>query len=841
MNSRNYNKLYVHTNREEGSEKLLLGYKNDIKEIILVKDVETAFHVPFYTSLIKIADSTLIQDGATAGPFPAASDRIFKNLKNYGNSTSNGTPVVDIADGVWFCSWLYKDEYGNVQWMDRYYNPGSFVISIANIQLTEGYVYKKNDPVYKDVPSKMMLEPGVQYRYFHVGENTAKDLIDTFDGIAGKERIKLNLNGWGTSHIDTSLSARKVNVFTTGTESKLYASVEEVDRVAAPTISFNNTYNTEVSIDYDSSYALTNEFSLSFWAHSNNWNDSPSTQLVGNFCSNGGFGLFLDTLSSYPFFVIPETGYGHLLYVNEGFNPFLDKSLQPTISLTATPQFVAIDCDQNVIVCSTDSSRKLSKFDNTGKLLATIELSDITEIPIQVICGLNDNIHVITDRTLYTYDTNLSLIGSVPSDSTPSTVASFSYNSVDGTVELNLTDNVYDSKFIEHTQWFISATDGNLYKKEPAQSVPVLFAEFTNKIDPVSTRMNSAATTFAIDPYNRIWVLHNSHKVSVYNSASQPLGDPLFEFSTDQNPSHLQKNISFICTYDRSTSSKAWRCLIYYADQVDSQTVPRLYVYDLKGTLIKTIDLLSLLNYTLVTKLNQTQEHLQFLSKGDFTGYERRRVFNKISPFNNNSQLILRTALKDKTKSELTYNTFKASAPINGWNTKGWQHILLTLQNRKFSLYVNGTLTFELPYTGQYELSYELQPTLFIGSPAGSQSGFNREIKYTSSIFNGLLQDIKIYNYVLDNKTLELFQRASIPAQSIYWSLPTPSIQYIETIERMFKNKIPGAKATYFNIKLCGTQITDNQTRMLIEQELRIIVEKIKPVYANLLGIHWVD
>ena len=107
--------------------------------------------------------------------------------------------------------------------------------------------------------------------------------------------------------------------------------------------------------------------------------------------------------------------------------------------------------------------------------------------------------------------------------------------------------------------------------------------------------------------------------------------------------------------------------------------------------------------------------------------------------------------------------------------------------------------------------------------------------------FNGLFEDIKIYDYVLDVKTLELFQRASIPAQSMLWSLPTPSIQYIEKIERMFKNKIPGAKATYFNLKLSGTQITDNQTRVIIEQEIRNIVSKLQPAYANFLNVHWID
>ena len=826
MSSRNYNKLYVPTSREEGSEKILLGYQNDVRETVLTKDTETFFHIPYYTETIKLVDSTLIQDGATAGPFPAASDRIFKNRKNYGNVTTNGNPS-DIADGVWFCSWLYKDEFGNVQWIDRYYNPGTFVMSIAIAQMTEGPTYKKNDPVYRDVPSTMVFEEGVQYRYFHVGEKTARSLISTFAGLSGN-RIKLNLEAWGTDSVDTSLSAKEVKIVTNGSVSDLYVIAEEPDRISAPTISFNNTHKTEVSVEYDSSYALTNEFSLAFWAQSNNWNDSQSTQLVGNFSSGGGVGLFIDTLSSYPFFVIPETGYGHLLYINEGYNPFLDKSLQLTVSLTATPQFVAIDSDNNVIVCNADSSRRINKFDNAGKLLATTSLTQPTETPLQILCSLDDTIVVITDKARYTYTTDLVLLNTTIWDSISSTVAAYAYDIESGTAELISTDNVYDSKFIGTTQWLLSASDGNLYKKTSAGYE--LFVEFAD-----------TATNFAIDPFDRLWVLHGTNNVSVYDSKADPLSDPVFKFDAGQDVAHAQKNINFLCAYDRSTATRSWRCIIYYADGSDSQVTPQVYIFDISGNLVQTIDVLSLFNRNLLSVLKQEQKNFKFFGKGDFTGYERRRVFNNLAPFNNESQLIVRASLKDKTKTELAYKQFKAYASMGNWDSNSWQHVILTLQNRMFKLYVNGAVVAELPYSGQYELSYELQPTFFIGTPAGSQSGFNQEIGYTSAIFNGLFEDIKIYDYVLNTKTLELFQRASIPAQNMYWSLPTPSIQYIEKIERMFKNKIPGAKATYFNIKLSGTQITDLQTRAIIEQELRTIVSKIQPAYANFLRVHWAD
>ena len=823
MNSRNYNKLYVNQNREAGSEKILLGYQYDAKETILLKDSETFFHVPQYTNPIRLDESTLIQEGATGGPFPAAADRIFKNRKNYGNVTPNGNPS-DIADGGWLCSWLYKDERGILQWMDRFYNPGKLTYPEAISMLSQEMIYDKNDPIFRDVPSAMYFEPGVMYRYFHIGEKIASQLISTFGGLSG-EHFKLNLENWGTESVDTSLSAKEVHISTNADYAELYPALEESDRVSKPVISFNNNKSTEVSIDYDSSYALENEFSLSFWAHSTNWNESQTTQLVGNYSSSGGVGIFIDTLSSYPFFVIPETGYGHMLYVNEGRVGFLDQNLSLTSILTSTPQFVAIDSEHNVIVCNSDNSKKLSKLDHTGKALLETALPNVTENIMQILCDPFDGVIVITNKNRYSFDKQLNLISTTLWATLSTTIASYAYDSKTGFCELNIANNVFDSKFIETTNWCISSTDGNLYRKLASQSNHALFAEF-----------NDTATAFGIDPYNKIWVLHGNNNVSIIDTNLDPLSDPLTTFDAGPDTTlHLQKNISFFCSYSRSTQTREWKAIIYYSDH------PQLYIFDINGNLSEAIDVISLFNYAIIQKLKQNSSLFRYNGKGDFTGYERKRVFNNISPYDNSSQLVLKASLKDKARSDLAFAQFKASFSIGDWLPNSWQHIILTLKNRKFLMYVNGKLATTLEYSGQYEVSYELRPAFFIGSPVGNQSGFNREIQYTSSIFNGMIQDVKIFDYVLDAKVSDLFQRAVIPAQNINWSLPIPSAQYIETVDRMFKNKIPGAKATYFNIKLSGTQIKDEQTRTLVEQEIRNIVSVLQPAYANFLKIQWID
>lgn len=837
MSVRNYNKLYVHKDREEGSEKLLLGYKNKDTQIVLKKNTETYFHIPYYTETINLATSTLVQDGATAGPFPAASDRIYKNRKGYGNTTSNGTGS-DIADGVWFCSWLYKDKSGKIQWMDRYYNPGQYVLDVAEGQLTQGPSYRKNNPVYRDIPSKMILEQGVQYRYFHVGEESSQEMITTFQGLTGSQsRIKLNLNGWGTDIIDSSYRARPVTINTNGSKQKIFEQLTESDRVSAYTLNFNNNFNTLVYVDYDQEYGLSNEFTLSFWGQSNDWYNSQTTQLVGNLSNQTGYGIFIDTLSGYPFFVIPETGFGHMLYVNEGFDQFLDKSLHPAVSLTATPCFVSINSDSHVYTVNADETRRIKKLDHAGNTLAENSVPNTNETVRQILCGQYDSLIVVTNKSRYYYDSSLNLAQSTPWESSENTRAAFAYDVREDTAELISFDNVYDVKFLGLECWCLSASNdatinGNLLVRRVGTSTFSVFAEFDS---------SSKGTAFAIDPFDRIWVMRGNNRVSVYDAKGEAGDDPLFQFSVGANFTTTRKNISFICVYDRKTNSREWKCLIYYGDSGKNLEIPELYVIDMKGKLNRVINILSLFDFYTLQILKQTEDRMEFFGQGDFTGYEHRRVFNNLSPYRNSPQLILKTMLKDKSKLISPYTQFKSYYNLKNWNPKSWQHFALVLKNRLFTLYNNAQPVLTIQYPGTYELNYESQPPFFIGSPVGVQFGFNEEIGRTSLIFNGLLQDIKIYDYAIEESKLEVFQRAAIPAENMYWSLPTPNIQYIETVERMFKNKIPGSKSSFFNVKVCGSQIKDPTTRAIIEEELREIVEKIKPTYTNLLKVIWVE
>jgi hypothetical protein len=825
MNNREYNKIFVNRNREEGSEKLMLGYLLNSRELTLKKDSTTEFNIPYYTDPISISQSTLIASGAVGGPFPAASDRIFKSKKNYGQHTPYGTPS-DVADGAWFCSWLYKTPEGQLQWTDRYYNPGAFV-TISGL-LTGQYV--AHDPVYRDVASTMMLEPGVRYKYFHCGEFTANELTTTFGGV-NSQRLVMNLNNWeNESSVDSAQYKFAPTIQKPNAETLTSRSYKDDLRTNKSVLSFETTPPINVTLPHDNRYTPANEFTLAFWCKSPKWQQIPTTQLIGNYSSNGGWGLFVQNLSSYPFFVLPETNYGHLLYVNEGLNGYLDQSVQEIPKVPAAAAHVAIDFNQHVVVCLEDNSGVIYKLDNSGKIIAHSKQTPapfnfvyFNEVPLQILIGANNTILVRTSQLIYTFDEQLNLIGQLSIVTSTQDTMAFRWRTNTDFYELDIARNVLDSKFIEMTQWSIDQ-NGNLNKKEETDPSPSLFYTFSDKAEKLN-----------IDPLNRIWVTHGNKFISVFESNAAPLDFPLFTVSVGNDVLHPAKNLNFFCQFDPVTKNRRWLCAVYYSNE------NFIHIIDMNGNVVKVIDILSLFNSTTVQALEQTSDKFRFLGRGDFTGYEHRRVFQNISPYSNQNQLTLKLALQNTTSEKLIFDHVLQKTSLDSWKNDTWQHVIVTLKHQTFNVYVNSKNVLSVSFSGKNRLTYDLAPLLYIGSSAGSQSGYNKELQYISELFEGYIADVKIYDYAISPELHEIFLREFIKAEDITWNLPTPDLQYIEKIERLFKHKIPGHKSALYRIKLKGSHISDKHLKTLIESQIKQLAFEINPSYVEFLTIEWVD
>jgi len=808
LQQRNYYKIFTGTNQAGGLEKIHLGYEADTTEIVLKKDETTSFHMPYFANVQQISNSTLIADGATAGPIPALADRIFQKQANYGETTPWGTSS-DKNDGQWLCSWLYALSTESPVWLDRYYNPGRLAYKEAlegNANFTD---YISNENIYYDIPSNIKFEPGVLYQYFHHGELTALKNINTFAGV-DKTHLRLDIDDWSTLKdnsiynntvvIDNFSPDWVVGLFDPGYQDR-------------NSLSFNNKNFINCYVPYNNTFALKNEFTLSFWVYNDDWSQATSTQLIGNL-RDGGYGVFFNNLNYNPYYVIPETTYGHFFYFNQEGNIYTDKNNQIILGEPANFSFIGLNSNTEVIGVETNK-RKVIKYNHLGDIIAygmdSNGLLELEGTPKYFVLSGNDDAVFVTTLSTYIFDKDLVLKTTTPQP--------YGYNeqlafNTDGVLVREL--SCLDLKFDSYNQkWTISTTGSVLCNNTLLTAIPP----------------GSFGTNLAIDPENNLWILADSNKIYKVDTKHKTI---LNTYEVGVQTSDIDnKNIGFINFYNRETNTFTWYAIIYHNFE---QT---LYQVTLDGKIYKNTFLPPKLNILDPVTINQDKNLLTFTSKGDFTGYEYRRIFNK-AIFKNKSQLQFKVATELPNRN-LPPSIFTLSVPTDFISNKVWHHIAVVLKNDNINFYINNTLRGSLQLPSNANFNYEFKNNLFIGCPTGKAENLNKEIASKSVIWNGYIDSIKIYDYPIKSEFIKYFLREKTIADNMYWNIQTAALQYVEGIDRFFKHDLPGSKSAFFNIKINGSGITDNTIKQRLENEIKSAVLQIKPAYAELLKVEWVD
>jgi hypothetical protein len=808
IKQREYYKIFSGPNQERNDEKISLGYEASTTEITLHKDQTTFFHIPIFAKTENIQNSTLVGAGAISGPIPAAADRIYKKLAGYEDTTPWGK-TEQKQDGTWLCSWLYAVSSESPQWLDRYYNPGSLSYDDAlkqgiNILTT----YKNNDPLYYDTPSTLTLESGVWYQYFHQGEKTAAEFVKTFADTDSK-RLRLDIDDWSAEPLDKSIYQNRA--FITNFKPEWVKTENNPGYLDRNFLSFKNNDFIDCNVVYDSDYNLTNEFTLAVWAKSDNWSESPSTQLVGNL-NRGGFSLFFDNLKYYPFFVVTETTYGHFFMFNQEGRVYNEKNSQILIGQPVNFVNTHINSEGHLIAVETTTSR-IYEYNHLGEVIAVCRdfnnnLVFMNGEPKLSIIDKDNNTLVITTSGTYTFNSDLILttyLSSLPYQMDEQIC--FSY-----TGELVRQPNCLDIKYDAfNTKWHID-TNKKLY--------------FNNQYLPLEKN----STNLHVDPNNNIWILTDTDTVYIINSQTKQIIKEVVIGITDTAPFET-KNISFVYTYIRNTQQKEWYALICHSSE------KTLYQVTLDGNVKQTIFLPQQLNTLDLETARQDKDFLTFLFKGDFTGYEWKRIFHNVL-YNNNNQIQFKIAANPPS----TYNLntiYKISVPVNYLTNNDWHLIVATYKNRQLNLYINNYLRDSITTGLEIDINYIYRNNLSIGCPTGKSENLNKEINSQALIWDGYIDTVRIYDYAIDPPFIQYLLKEKIEGDDINWNIITAPLQYIESTERFFKHRPPGHKSNFFNIKINQSNITNPQIQEIIENNIRAAVAEIAPVNTELLNIEW--
>jgi hypothetical protein len=134
---------------------------------------------------------------------------------------------------------------------------------------------------------------------------------------------------------------------------------------------------------------------------------------------------------------------------------------------------------------------------------------------------------------------------------------------------------------------------------------------------------------------------------------------------------------------------------------------------------------------------------------------------------------------------------------------------------------------------------YEYENPLLIGTNVGKITTLAYELNLNQMYFKGKIDDLRIYNTVLNNSDIRYIYLNKFDYHELIWNMATGNQNYLEEISRFFKFKLPGLKSQYYNIRINGLQISDSNTRIMIENIIKDNLKKIVPSYAELFKIIW--
>jgi hypothetical protein len=774
---REYEKVFIGTNQEEGYESPFLSFTADVVQQILLADKSTYFHYPTAASSISIDKSNLIENGAVPGNCPFRSDRVFKKMANYARFSvwGDATPSAK-QTGVWLCSWLSGNAFDLDQtpiWKDRWYNPGYIDLNTAY------FITEPPSSVIVDIDSELTFDPGVWYRYDHIGNQINNSIVNY---LTAGSALRLNYDSWALNVGDLTPYANDGKIINYEDNCIAYSwaySNKGIDSVLD--LNGNDQY---VITPYNESYELMGDFSYNVWVKVDNWANIQGSHIISK-GFRGGWDLKYNNGFFTPLIILSDPN-GKLMYLNNNGKIFLTDTMPGTgtpLSLIVNDELFTWVIDNNKYI----NNKHLYSIDYTNDIVYHVDFGP-TEVLTDLAIDKNKNLWVLNSATntvssFSQFGTYLGrqLVGS------GSTRIEIDLNNHLSAIQCK--DLLFDNN---NNFWYIN--NDLLYKN----GISILSA------------YNLMA--FNCDSDNNIWLLNGKNSFTKYNVDNQVV---TLSGNLGKNDYNDYRGINFTYEYDNGE----YKNFIW----ITHSTEQKVYKCDINGNIIQKID-------TLI--YNFTPKGL-----GDFTGYQWCRKYDYL-PKSKQAVIQADIYLGDNTSR----SKYSLSALSNTLLNRDWNNFTFTYNysGMEMKLYINSTLTDHQTLTSSIPIYYEYKNPMTLGTNVAKRNALLDEITMDNKLsFKGQIDDLKLYDFTLNNSDIFHIYRQKFDFRDIYWNMQSGNQNYLEEIERFFKFKMPGLKSHYYNIKLVGLQIQDMSIRETIEGIIKNTVKKIAPAYCELLNIIW--
>lgn len=862
---RRYQKLHTGTFEEHGNDNIFLSYGSGVKELLILPDKLTYFHMPQvmapYTKL-SVHDTTLLKAGAIAGDTPIKSDKVFKKRSESVNNPANTlVPEFDELNGLWLCSWLSgaPNSTSDPVWVDRYYNPSFYTRTSA---LTSGVL----DPVtyvdsfealtrkigasgynvtIYDKMSDLTFEPGNLYAYHHVGPGNSRRGIDTL-----KEK----------------LLAHNLEIYR---DHKLVDLVPEAEKGATHmmpdgtvhTQSYHSSESIELPLIYKfnadafgimNSVKQSGSFTVSFWAYNDDWNKPFGEQFLGNHLTKG-FGFFNQPHVT-PFIATPDNDKVHIY--NSDFVYLYTHFLGKTITLFnkrgQTENYWIVDNNNDIYEYDINGTiqNKITSSHLTNKVLTDLEITDTHLYILIQPEGANSD-----SAQYFKYN-----IGNQSSSYVGELATTNIWNHGTGTTVLS-TSNIHAVKsglsasegVVVCIQEGLSGAGSSATKSHPISGTVIFGSGSTvdNDGSPWTIQNNKVYTydrttssnilalssasiieSIACDRFNDIWILHSYNKITklhnnrqhvftkTLSSLSGVMYNRFIDFVSEFNPGGYK---TYCITINQSVSGAQFtRMGLSGEDVMFTSALTGKASLDTGITFFQTSTLSGWRSSTGYDYIRKNKRE------------DRPRIEARLGVSN----------IYNPSTTTATYSAFTLMYVTSALKP-GWHHFATTLdaEKGKLDLYVNTVLVDSAVVPqGRFSYSDIFDQPLTVGSaPFYTKLVLSEHLKQPQHYLacNTSLKDIRLYNTALNYYDIKLLYIINTDVTPLKWDIPTGQRNYMETIERTFRHRVPGRRSELFNINIRNTKITDDRLRSDIEQEILKAIDGVIPAHTAPLHISW--
>jgi len=786
-NIKEYESIFTGGYRELGYDKINLGYSVYTNQFEFKSGKTTYFHVPhniYPYEILNINSSKLAECGAIGGNTPLNSDKIWKKLKNYKDTTPYSYPQEELT-GQWLCTWLSA---GNKDtrpiWVDRYYKPSKVTKFEALSSTALEILYQDSFSCLdlkeniSDVKSSMTFEKGAYYAYMHLGKRDYEKLIE--ESLSHKiHHTKLN-------------EYQNTNFHDLDVDAKTYV-------LNGETFGYIDSNN-----DYDYNIAT-----FSFFLEKDDWTIPTGNQIFGNY-TNNGFGFYnYSHTTPYSILKINDTT---LQIFNNDFEK-INQISTDNLSLCAIAGISRRSGLENIHVITKDF--RLIEFDLKGTIvdsnsaMASVIPLNVNSDVVRSMVNDNKNCYVYTNKGLVSIDLLSNVITSKDIKSTINTGSSVNR------IVASEDEDVYlfKGRHAFYRNGFIYGFDDD----KKLYSYSVSLSTLTNIIT-----TDYKILTFDIDKDgNYYYICTSDGKLELYDTKYNQLKETISLSGTDSETVSAE-DFTFceVFEYGKYVLKKQLFCkksdnktFIIQLDDKNKQTV-----IDLDGYYNKVQTNSKLTNYNF---------NKAYLSKyKDYTYNFKAKLLNKI-----NAEDVV----------ELDFL-------INGYDiTSGLRHFCFSIDplNGVADFYLDGELYERKTFKDKkYSLTQTFKGRIFYGCDNYFNGiplfkYFKDAKRYTSSGFN--ISEIKILNKYLDRFQVLYFYNMIYPPNHLKYNMPSGTRSFIDTMDKTFDFGLPLYKSNVFNLKIFNSGIFSEKTRAEMENYIREKLDNYLPYYTELKDFKWID